>query len=183
MAYEEFHTVLTQVEACLNSRPLIALSSQPLDGIEALTPAHFLLQRPVTAYPEATISSSPSLHRRWTMTRSLVHHFWKRWSAEYLQQLQRLSKWRKPTLNLKVGDVVHIKEDQTFTQQWPMAMVTAVHPGRDGLVRAATVKTQTATFKRPVVKLVLLLSQDEADTAVKQASQDQASHDLEQEHA
>ena len=51
---------------------------------------------------------------------------------EYIQQLQRLKKWRKPSSNLKVGDLVLLKEDHTYTQQWPMARVTDVHPGWAG---------------------------------------------------
>ena len=183
LTYEEFHTILTQVEACLNSRPLFSVSSQSLDGIDMLTPAHFLIQRPSTAYPEEVITSEPSLHRRWTMTKSIIHHFWRRWSADYLQHLQKLSKWRKPTLNLRIGDVVLIKEDLTFAQQWPMARVIATHPGQDGLVRAVTIKTERATYKRPMVKLVLLLSQEEADSARSQEQvQASASQDQEQDH-
>ena len=177
LSYEEFHTILTQVEACLNSRPLVAITSHSLDGIEALTPSHFLLGRPATSYPEDVVYSEPSLHRRWAMTKSMIQHFWRRWSAEYLQQLQKLTKWRKPNPNLTIGDVVLIKEDQTFTQQWPLARVIDVHPGRDGLVRAVTVKTQHATYKRPVAKLSLLLSQAEADSPLDQVqaqAQDQA---------
>ena len=162
LTYEEFNTVLTQVEACLNSRPLVAITSQSLDGLDILTPSHFLLQRPARAYPEETSSAEPSLHRRWNMTKAMVTHFWRRWSAEYIQQLQRMKKWRKPSSNLKIGDVVLLKEDNTFTQHWPMARVTDVHPGADGLVRAVTIKTETSTYKRPVVKLALLLTQEEA---------------------
>ena len=42
LTFEELTTVLSQIEACLNSRPLVAL---PLadDGVEALTPGHFLV--------------------------------------------------------------------------------------------------------------------------------------------
>ena len=42
LTYEEFSTVLTQIEACFNSRPLVLLPSDE-DGIQALTPGHFLI--------------------------------------------------------------------------------------------------------------------------------------------
>ena len=182
LTYEEFHTILTQVEACLNSRPLIALNSQSQDGITALTPAHFLIQRPAHAYPDESITSEPSLNRRWSLTRSILHHFWRRWSAEYLQQMQKITKWRKPNPNLMVGDIVLVKEDHTFSQQWPMARVIATHPGRDGLVRAVTIQTGTSKYKRPVVKLSLLLSQEEAKTSARsQESSPSPDHEQDQE--
>ena len=42
--YEELITVLSQIESCLNSRPLTPLprpNKEDSDGIEALTPGHF----------------------------------------------------------------------------------------------------------------------------------------------
>lgn len=42
LTYEEMATLLAQIEACLNSRPLQALSDDPED-FEALTPGHFLI--------------------------------------------------------------------------------------------------------------------------------------------
>ncbi|GFS97985.1 integrase catalytic domain-containing protein [Trichonephila clavipes] len=49
--YEEFETFLTQIEACLNSRPLKPISNHPND-LSALTPGHFIIGRPLTSIPE-----------------------------------------------------------------------------------------------------------------------------------
>ena len=42
LTYEEFATLLCQIEACLNSRPLIPLTDDASDSL-VLTPAHFLI--------------------------------------------------------------------------------------------------------------------------------------------
>ncbi|GFR31290.1 hypothetical protein TNCT_211091 [Trichonephila clavata] len=57
--------------------------------------------------------------------------------------------------NLKEDDIVLIKEEGP-PGIWPMARVLQVHPGNDGLVRVATVKTQDSIYKRPVHKLYKL---------------------------
>ena len=147
-----------QIESCLNSRPLI--TSHTIDGISALTPGHFLIGRPLKAYPESTIIQEPSLLRRWTMCQAMVHHFWRRWSHEYLQQLQALPKWRNATPNRHIGDVVIIKDDNAFTCHWLLARVVGTFPGRDGLVRVATLKTATTTLKRPIAKLALIYREE-----------------------
>lgn len=37
--------------------------------------------------------------------------------------------------------------------KWPLARVAEVHPGRDGLVRTATVRTEKSVLNRPVQRL------------------------------
>ena len=159
LTFEELSTVLAQVEACLNSRPLVSVNVPDEDGIQVLTPGHFLIGRPLCALPDPSFSYRPvSLLKRWDLCQNLIRHFWQRWSSEYLTSLNKFSKWHHPTRNLQVGDVVIIREDTLVPTKWPLARVSQVHCGQDGLVRVATVKTAKGTYKRPVTKLALLLS-------------------------
>ena len=160
LTYEELSTLLAEIEACLNSRPLVPLPNDD-DGIEALTPGHFLIGRPLTALPEVTPTISISLLRRWQLCKSLLRHFWKRWSSEYVSQLGRFNKWRQPTRNIQPGDLVVIREDSPIATKWPLARIVEVYPGKDKLVRVALVKTANGVYTRPVNKLAVVLPSDE----------------------
>ena len=160
--FEELSTTLSQIEACLNSRPLMA-STEDIDGIQALTPGHFLIGRPIEALPDSSYISDAqpsSILKRWHLCQVLVRHFWKRWSSEYLTTLQRIHKWRYPKHNIAIGDIVVMKEDNLSPTTWPLAKVIQVHPGNDGHVRVVTIQTKSSVFKRPVHKIALLLSHE-----------------------
>ena len=146
--YEEFSTIAMQVESCLNSRPISTTTSHSTDGIMVLTPGHFLIGHELRAYPETTIQSEPSLHKRWTLCQAILHHFWRRWSGKYLQHLQKAGKWKTTRPNLQIGDVVIITDDSAFTNHWVMGKVVKVFTGQDNLVRAVDVQTETIV-KRP----------------------------------
>lgn len=155
LSYEEFATVLTEVEAVLNSRPLTSLSSDPRD-CSALSPGHFLIGRQLTAHPGPEVSN-PSLTNRWAVVEKMHQTLWDKWSREYLNELQKRNKWQHESTRLKEGDVVLVREDNIPPLQWPLARVIKVHPGNDGNIRVVTLKTQNNSEKqRPVVKLAKL---------------------------
>ena len=158
LTFEEFTTVLTQIEAVLNSRPLAPIPCDD-DGIEPLTPGHFLVGKPLEALPDPSASyCRVSLLRRWHLCQSLIRHFWKRWSTEYLHSLRRYNKWHRTSKNLKIGDVVVLQEDNLLPLKWPLGKIVEVHPGKDGLVRVVQVKTSSGVYRRPISKIALLLS-------------------------
>ncbi|CAA9997222.1 unnamed protein product [Nesidiocoris tenuis] len=144
LTYEEFYTILTQIEAVVNSRPITQVSSDPND-LQALTPGHFLMQRPAFALvgPEP---ENLNITKRWKLVQKLLHSFWDRWRKDYLGGLQTRSKWTKEFNNLKVDDLVIMKEPNLSPSQWKMARITKVLPGEDGIVRVAEVKTAQGTL-------------------------------------
>ena len=92
LTFEELTTILAQIEACLNSCPLAPLPDSD-DVLQALTPGHFLTGAPLEALPDSTSSYQPlPLLRRWHLCQALVRDFWRCWSTEYLQHLQKFNK-------------------------------------------------------------------------------------------
>ena len=111
LTFEELSTILAQVEACLNSRPLIPMPNED-DGIEALTPGHFLIGRPLESLPDyPSTFQTVSILRRWNLCQTLTRHFWQRWSTDYFASLRKFTKWHDSTRNAQVGDVVLLRED------------------------------------------------------------------------
>lgn len=166
LTYEEVSTILVQIEVCLNSRPLTSVLTDN-EGIEVLTPGHFLIGQPLMAVPDPPSSyntcASITLLRRWQLCQSIVRQFWSRWSSEYLINLNRLHKWRCPSRSIEVGDVVIIREDNTSPTQWPLARVIKIHKGKDGYVRVVDLKTLKGEYRCPVSKVVLLLQASHTD--------------------
>lgn len=153
LTFEELATVVAEVEAVLNSRPLTAMSNDPNDeGV--LTPAHFLTGGPLVGIAEPTIESKDWSHLdRWLRISAIQQHFWKRWSTEYLHELQQKVKWTKKQKNLNEGDLVLIAEDNLPPKQGLMGRVLKVVRDPKGSVRVADVKTKNGEVRRAIHKL------------------------------
>ncbi len=160
LSYEELYTVLTQVEAVLNSRPLSALSTDPND-LSSLTPGHFLTLAPLSTIPDPDLSAI-SLNRlsRWQLLQHFHQQFWKRWHREYLHTLQQRNKWFHTNPSpIKVGTLVVLRDELTPPLKWRLGRITETHPGPDGIIRVVTLKTTHGVLKRPVNKVSMLPSQ------------------------
>ncbi|XP_066597121.1 uncharacterized protein [Prorops nasuta] len=161
LTFEEFATVLAEIEACLNSRPLYPMSGD-MDDLTVLTPSHFLIGSSSGLIPDVPISDVPENRlSRYQLLSRLQQHFWKKWSREYLHHLQERNKWKGPTTNFRVGQLVVINDERLPPSKWSLGRIIEVHPGDDGLVRVATVKTSTSTLKRPIVRLSPLPQEDD----------------------
>ena len=149
LTMEEFSTLLTQIEAILNSRSISPMSSDPYDDAP-LSPGHFLIGSQLTALPERSYSRKGiSLPKRFELVRTLTEQFWNRWSREYLSNLQPLTKWRDTTDKPKAGDVVLIMEDNVPPLHWPRAKIEELYLVNDKIARVARVFNGKSSFVRP----------------------------------
>lgn len=161
LTYDELETVVIEIEAILNSRPITPMSTDPND-LAALTPGHFLIGEPLTAQAHDTgKTSGKSLGQRLDLLQHLKYTFWTRWSQEYLHELQQRAKWTRSTANVSEGMMVLVKEDNVPCRQWPIGRIQKVYSGTDNHIRVVDVKTTHGTFKRPIHKLAPLLAVDE----------------------
>ena len=174
LTYEEFSTLLSQIEACLNSRPLCTLSDDPTN-LFVLTPGHFLIGcAPLTTQTECNmVESNMPLRSRWKLLQTNVEQFWKKWSIEYLNELQQRYKWNKNNANIQIGQIVLIKNENLSSFKWPLGKIIELHPGADGIVRVVTIKSQQNTIKRPVNKLCILPTDIHQSSTTSQVQHDQ----------
>ncbi|XP_055610355.1 uncharacterized protein LOC129757230 [Uranotaenia lowii] len=158
LSFEEFNTLLIQIEACLNSRPITPMSEDPND-LEPLTPGHFLTGRSLQQLPVVDLTElSTGRLKQYQIIQQKIQFFWKRWQKEYLSQLQgRYKRW-KPPVQISVGQLVVIKDENTPPMRWRLGRIQQLHPGEDGIVRVATLLTSNGILKRAVEKLCLLPS-------------------------
>ncbi len=128
----------------MNSRPLLPIHSTSEDGSDVIT----------------VYCANKICHiRRWNLVNRLIADLWEKWHHVYLQTLQQRHKWNGTHTNLQKNDIVLLKEKDTTRRSWPLARITDIHPGADGLVRVVTILCDGHLYKRAVEKLVPLVRQ------------------------
>lgn len=164
LTHEVLSTLMAEVAAVMNARPLIPVSSDP-ESTLILTPSMLLtLKTGSTPPPPGNFEGGARYKEEWKRVQNLADIFWGKWRREYLHTLQLRQKWQDKKPSLKCGDVVLLKDSQSKRNEWPIAVITKTFPGQDGLVRKVEVTTardgNKKTFSRPVTEVVLLLSED-----------------------
>ncbi|XP_055522966.1 uncharacterized protein LOC129717145 [Wyeomyia smithii] len=157
LSFEDMTTVLTQIEAGMNSRPLTPLSEDPGE-LDVLTPGHFLTGTSLLAIPDPDYTDVPTNRlQHYQQLQQLVQHHWKRLKREYISQLHNQNQRFLRATPLKVGQMVVLKEDGSAAIEWPLARIIEIYPGPDGVVRVVKVRTPTgAVYKRQAARVCLL---------------------------
>ncbi|XP_066589587.1 uncharacterized protein [Prorops nasuta] len=156
LTFEEMSTLILQIAACLNSRPIAPLTDDIRD-FSYLTPSHFLSNGMVMNLPAPSLlNEKENRLTRWQRIQQMRDQFWHIWHHDYLLQLQQRRMWRVESESLKEGDIVLLRQDSLPPCKWELGRVLKCHPGRDGLVRVVRVCTANSEFNRSVNKLCLL---------------------------
>ena len=146
------HTAIVEIEAIVNSRPLAYIYPDDLE--QPLTPSHLLVGRRLLSLPDHLTYLEPeededfeltteSLQRRAKYLNSVLNHFWRRWSREYLLELRDTHRQRSTEnsqKSIETGDMVLIHDQDHPRGFWKMAKVLSLITGKDGVVRGAVLK-------------------------------------------
>ena len=140
----------------MNSRPLTFVGDE-LDSGSLLTPLLFLLGKPSSLKSTINVKDiavEPSdLDERLELRQQHFHAFWECWVNEYVRNLPPFKGSCGGKGSIKVGSVVLVQGEGTNRLQWPLGVIQAIHPGRDGLVRCVEVKTAKGLFTRPIQRM------------------------------
>lgn len=171
LCFEDFNTLIVEIEAIVNSRPLWSIPTRP-DEFDALTPGHFLIGKALNTLPEPDLEHIP-INRlsHYQYLQRLKGEFWRLWSKEYVHSLQARKKWKLEQPNVQIGQIVLVSEDDEPVTCWALGKIVKTHPGSDGLVRAVDVLSRSKILSRPIHKLSLLPIEDNKQDTIPKSSQ------------
>ena len=146
MTFEQLRTVLVEIEAVIDARPLTYVCDDQEGVSKALSPSHLIYGRKISAVPNNEIfeivSTHQSLTRRDKHQKYVLTQFTNQWRRDYLLNLREnhMCRVKGRGAAIKVGDVVILKDDSTKRLFWKLAVMHELLPGRDWQVRAAVIK-------------------------------------------
>ena len=111
LSEDEMGTIITEIEATLNARPLTYAYSEKMKDI--LIPIHLITERRILnlldfneQYPEDSIIDQQMLTRKMKYLSTLLKNYWHIWSKDYLTSLRKFHRnrtMRENTAFIKVG--------------------------------------------------------------------------------
>ena len=170
LTYDELATFVVSAEEIVNATPLWDVSADPNDPAP-LSPSMILTLREVppgaapTEFTEQDIVSYG--RKRWRRVQYLASAFWQRWHDMYIMNLTKRNKWHRIKKNVRVGDVVMMRDRAGPRNQWPIGRITSVKVSADDLVRSVDVAIKkfspggvpkTFHYNRPIEDIVFLMT-------------------------
>ncbi|KAK5986434.1 hypothetical protein GCK32_014593 [Trichostrongylus colubriformis] len=147
---EVLETLLTEIEGCLNTRPLTYQETEIEDSIAALRPIDFIqrdMDLPLQPRDDAEAEKDDEsylLPREKARLQNQENH------RRHLNQKQGCAKVPR------IGEIVLLTEPCQKRYQWKMARILKLLPSSDGAVREVEVLSAKRVLRRPVNQLIPL---------------------------
>ena len=128
---------------------------------DPITPAHLMYGRKIACVPYHVtpddIHNDPDFGDDGIQVRAkkqaALQHFWTRWRHKYLTGFREFHRTSGSNIQtVKPGAVVLVHDDPPQIN-WRLAVVEDTISGKDGLIRAATIRTSKGKTNRPITKL------------------------------
>ncbi|RCN29253.1 integrase core domain protein [Ancylostoma caninum] len=194
LSMTNFQTLMTEIEAMINSRPL-AYSGSTIDDSLVIRPIDFLIpQAKLGLLPEKehdendndytpTITTKTDSIQHLSETNNYLTKLWTMWREQYLLELRNLHEKRIRQRSFtrktpKIGEVVLIMDNDVSRGSWPMGIVTTLLKGPDEEIREVELRTANREhIKRSINMLVPLeldtYTHDSYDCASHSRNEDQ----------
>ncbi|XP_045035897.1 uncharacterized protein LOC116934832 [Daphnia magna] len=132
VSYDQLHTILVEIEAIVNSRPLTYVSGDA-QAYEVLSPQRLLTGRQPGATTETSELTTMSRNELIDLDKQRSEHaltWWRLWQESYLS-------------DLKDSIVAREREPNIKRVSWPTAIITELIPGYDGKIRAVKLRLRS----------------------------------------
>ena len=155
----ELLSIMCEIEAALNCRPITKLNSSVEDW-QALTPMSLLTGNLHPASPITEFMKCDMYRRSYKYVVAVSEQFYARWLTMYLPWLQIRHRWHDRKPNVNVGDLVLLLESRSESRRdYPKAIVIRVFPDAHGNVRNVELKLADGrAFTRDIRSIVHLKS-------------------------
>ena len=176
----QLQTLIKEVEAVVNSRPLMYVSDD-INSTITLTPSHFLTPNPNIGSPEMDAdsdseykpaeSSCERLLVVWKKGQKLLDEFWRIWREQYLTSLRERTQTSMKAGRVlshevpKCGDIVLIK-DNVPRGSWKTGKLIELVESRDKVIRSARVQLPTKKVLNRPLSLLYPLECSSGDSEV-----------------
>ena len=182
LTHTQLQTIITEVEAVINSRPLVYVDDD-LEN-EIITPNHFLSLNTKNGttelirnnedddkndpdYQNEELTTAHKLLEHWKKDNKRLEQFWKVWKDGYLLNLRERNQLfqKHPRIQAKkcpkIGDIVQIK-DSLPRRTWRMGCIVEMIRSSDGEERAARVMMPNRNIlQRSIIHLYPIECNDE----------------------
>ena len=160
LSKSDLETLIVQVEARLNDRPLTYASSDIRD-LSPITPSSLIMGHRIREFPceidfdqfnDPEFGTANFVNKLFLRRSKILQEFWRRWYSEYLTSLRERGNISSSVDLVRVGQVVLISENLPRSK-WKLGLIEDLIPSSDGITRSVKVRTSLGSVLRPVTML------------------------------